>query len=569
MKTTIATLGLVFLAALAARGGDVQVVLDSTNGTSSFRVLDQASNQLLDVQSGTVLRLGRTSPSNQLDQQQMEFTTSMFVFPTDTAWQSFTVGRPGRLSQILWWNDHYAGNVDTGLIRLRAGEGTGGSILWSKTVTWNDYWLPIDVDTNIVVSEGDVFTIEIQAGSDNLQPGYAEANPYSRGTSSEGAFYDFLFATYVTPISTNPPLVSVPAGNFGIGTEPTAESERLTVAGNVVATGSVNAAAFVGSGAGLTNIGSSALAAGAVTSSKIAAGAVQGSNLATFAVTSNKIMWGEVHAEALADGAVTASKIAVGAVGTAALANDAVDSSKIAPNAVGPTELNDGSVQSSKLASVSVSTSHLMSGAVTSGKIADNAVLAQHLAGEAVTTAKIGTFAVTAIKLANDAVTTDKLTNNAVTATKLANGACLAELADNDGAGSGLDADLLDGLEIGNFTRIQASGLIPAGTNFVISLPHFIPFALQVGCEHPHEGGVAQICGFENDSHVGITFQAYHGNGTSTNGGSEGIYGTGVELLQFGDSGYRYVLRCNNAGPNGLELSTTNSALGAYYRLIY
>ena len=392
-------------------------------------------------------------------------------------------------------------------------------------------------------------------------------------------FYDFLFATYVTPISTNLPLVSVPAGNFGIGLEPTAESERLTVAGNVVATGSVSAAAFVGNGAGLTDIGSSALATGAVgstalasnavDSSKIAAGAVQSSDLATFAVTSNKILWGEVHSEALADGAITASKIANGAVGTAALANDAVDSSKIAPNAVGPTELNDGSVQSSKLASVSVGTSHLMSGAVTSGKIADNAVFAQHLAGEAVTTAKIGTFAVTSVKLANDAVTTDKLTNNAVTAAKLADGACLAELADNDGAGSGLDADLLDGLETGDFTRIQASGLISAGTNFVISLPHFTPFALQVGCEHPHEGGVAQICGFENDSHVGITFQAYHGNGTSTNGGGEGTYGSGTILLQFGDGSYRYVLRCNNAGPNGLELSTTNSALGAYYRLLY
>lgn len=599
MKKSLATLIGGFLAVLAASAGDVQVVLDSTNGASAFRVLDAASNVVLDVDSGTSLRLGRGLQANLLDQFQGEFSGSVFLFEGESAWQSFTVGMNGRLSRISWWNDNYMGNVDSGRIQIRAGEGPSGPVLWSKDVTWDEYWPQIDVDSNIVVSTGDVFTIEVLATIETMRPGCASGNPYPRGLSSGGPDVDFLFCTYVSPLNATVALVSVPNGNLGVGTEPAPTSERLTVAGNAVVTGRVAAASFAGNGGGLTDIGSAALADGAVTAAKLAAGSVQSSHLATFAVTSNKIMWGNVRTEALADGAITAAKIASGAVGTTALANDAVDSSKIAPNAVGPTELVDGCVQSSKLASVSVGTSHLMSGAVTSGKLADNAVLAQHLVGEAVITSKLGTFAVTAdkiannavttakltngavtaVKLANDAVTTDKLTNEVVTteklavgavaAEKLANGACLAELADDDGSGSGLDADLLDGLHAGSFTRIQAGGLIPSGTNVVINPPHFVPFTLQIGCEWPQAGGVASLFGFENSDFISVTFQAYHGDGTSTNGGTEAQYGTAATVLSFGSGTCQYTLRCRGAGQSGLELSTAGSTLGAYYRLIY
>ena len=552
MKRTFAMLAGLALAAMAAQAGDVRVVLDSTNGASAFQVLDQAGSAVMDVQSGTVLRLGRISFSEYLDQHQGVFSYNTFLQPPTNAWQSFTVGLNGRLSRISWWNNHYEGNVDSGRIQIRAGEGTNGAILWSKDVTWDEYWLPIDIDSNIVVSAGDVFTIEVLATVETLEPGYAYGNPYPRGRSSEGPDVDFLFSTYVSSLSTNTALVSVPTGNLGVGVEPTSSSERLTVAGNAVVTGGITAASFSGSGAGLTNIGSAALADGAVTaaklangavgtaalasnavdSSKIAAGAVQGSDLATFAVTSNKILWGEVHTEALADGAVTADKIAGGAVGYAALADHSVGSVKIASNAVGPAELGDNAVESRALASASVGTPALK----------------------------------------NDAVTTAKLTNNAVTGDKLADGACLAELANNDGSGSGLDADLLDGMDSGAFPRIQAGGLIPAGTNFTILPPHFLPFTLQLASETPHIGGVACVYGFENDSSVSITFQAYNGvSGTSTNGGANGVYGSGAELLQFGYAGspaVRYILRCRS-GQTGLELSTTNSAAGAYYRLIY
>jgi len=68
-----------------------------------------------------------------------------------------------------------------------------------------------------------------------------------------------------------------------------------------------------------------------------------------------------------------------------------------------------------------------------------------------ITTAKLVNLAVTTAKIADNAITTAKLLDANVTAAKLAAGAALANLgftpwySANDGAGSGLDADLLDG----------------------------------------------------------------------------------------------------------------------------
>ena len=62
----------------------------------------------------------------------------------------------------------------------------------------------------------------------------------------------------------------------------------------------------------------------------------------------------------------------------------------------------------------------------------------------------------------------------------------------------------------------------------------------------------------------------YNGaDGTSTNGGAKGSYGDGTNLMQFGSTNYRYDLRCRGPGLTGLELSTTGSVAGVYYRLIY
>jgi len=83
---------------------------------------------------------------------------------------------------------------------------------------------------------------------------------------------------------------------------------------------------------------------------------------------------------------------------------------------------------------------------VKTGHIANGAITPQKLRNGSVVTNKIRNLAVTTGKLRNNAVTTNKIRNGAVTSSKLQDGAVLAELLDDDGSGSGLDADMLDGL---------------------------------------------------------------------------------------------------------------------------
>jgi hypothetical protein len=83
-----------------------------------------------------------------------------------------------------------------------------------------------------------------------------------------------------------------------------------------------------------------------------------------------------------------------------------------------------------------ITTASLSDTAVTSGKIADDAVVAAKIAAGAITTDKVGL----------DAITGDKIADGSVTASDI-----------SDGSGSGLNADLLDGLD--------ASAFMAAGTD--------------------------------------------------------------------------------------------------------
>ena len=76
-----------------------------------------------------------------------------------------------------------------------------------------------------------------------------------------------------------------------------------------------------------------------------------------------------------------------------------------------------------------------------------------------------GDATIDSTKLATDAVTTAKITDGNVTTAKLADGAALAEILDDDGAGSGLDADLLDGSHAAAFAAAAASAAVDAAAS--------------------------------------------------------------------------------------------------------
>lgn len=108
----------------------------------------------------------------------------------------------------------------------------------------------------------------------------------------------------------------------------------------------------------------------------------------------------------IADGAVSSEKIADGAVGTAALADAAVTYDKIKDKAVGSAKLADNAVSVKKIASDAVQERQILDGAVTQSKLAAESVSTAKLAPNAVTDEKIARGAVTAEKVAYKAMRT-------------------------------------------------------------------------------------------------------------------------------------------------------------------
>ena len=142
--------------------------------------------------------------------------------------------------------------------------------------------------------------------------------------------------------------------------------------------------------------------------------------------------------------------------------------------------------------------------------------------------------------------------------------------AGNDGSGSGLDADTVDGLHESQLALRAYNGTVPAGQSVTIEIPHWTPFTLHLASGWPHVGGVAFVQGFENDSWVAITYIAYHGDGTVTSGGAECHEASTTTLLTFGSGIYTYTVRCPGeaSGPHNLVLTVAGS-LELRYTLIY
>lgn len=92
----------------------------------------------------------------------------------------------------------------------------------------------------------------------------------------------------------------------------------------------------------------------------------------------------------IADGAVTSEKVAAGAIGTAAIADAAVTYDKIKDKAVGSAKLADNAVSAKKIASDAVQERHIFDGSVTQSKLAAESVSSAKLAPNAVTNEKVG-----------------------------------------------------------------------------------------------------------------------------------------------------------------------------------
>ena len=224
---------------------------------------------------------------------------------------------------------------------------------------------------------------------------------------------------------------SIVAGKIAAGAISTTELAASAVTTDKLAAGSVTAAKIV---------------AGTITATELAAGAITTDKLAANAVTTGKIAAGAVTATEIAASAITTDKLYANAVTTAKIAAGAVTATEIATGAVTTDKLYANAVTAGKIAAGAVTAGTLAANAVTAGTIAAGAVTASELAAGAVTTDKLYAGAVTADKIATNAVTTDKLAANAVTAGKIAaNTITSAQIAANTITSAQIAANTITG----------------------------------------------------------------------------------------------------------------------------
>jgi len=195
-----------------------------------------------------------------------------------------------------------------------------------------------------------------------------------------------------------------------------------------------------------TNIGSG------VKRGHIQNGAISTPKLKNNAVKTWKIADGAVTNPKLANNSVNSAKIADGTVGTSDLANGAVTSEKLLDGTVTTSKLVDGAVTNSKITNDAVTSAKIADGSIIASDLANDSVTSTILLDGAVTNTKLASNSVNSAKIANGTVSASDLADGAVTSAKLLDGAVLSEILDDDGSGSGLDADLLDGLSSSSFS---------------------------------------------------------------------------------------------------------------------
>lgn len=175
--------------------------------------------------SGTLMSALAGSASS-VDQAQLTGPSSMF----DSAWQSFTPSQNGNLTAIEIRIGTTTGVNKTIPIALYSGEGTGGTLLATRTVTVTPAvgFQYFELAAPVAVTGGQKYTWYI-GRSASLQFGYAESDPYNGGRSDIGSTIDYAFRTYMTSgnskVSVNADLITT--GRIGVGTP--APSRELEV----------------------------------------------------------------------------------------------------------------------------------------------------------------------------------------------------------------------------------------------------------------------------------------------------------------------------------------------------
>ena len=122
-------------------------------------------------------------------------------------WQSFTAGKTGFLTQLdLSVGSGLVNEPQAGVLRVYAGEGTDGPLLATQDVTFQyklNEFQTFQFSSPALVQAGSLYTYRFSIPTINV--GWVDLNldnPYPNGQTSNYPGADFLFRTYVTPLTT-------------------------------------------------------------------------------------------------------------------------------------------------------------------------------------------------------------------------------------------------------------------------------------------------------------------------------------------------------------------------------
>lgn len=166
---------------------------------------------------------------------------------------------------------------------------------------------------------------------------------------------------------------------------------------------------------------------------------------------------------------------------------------------------------------------------------------------------------------------------SSVTSGMIVDGATLSEIADDDGAGSGLDADLLDGNQASAFASTSHNhlgqtwlGSYPSG--YGLSVENSAPSGDAIrGYSHSSSSIDGGFFGYNYSSGSGVVGRSVSGNGVYGDGGTgvygtsnaasgQGVYGVGTGSLTEGVLGTSNL----NAGVYGISSGVSGNAFGVW-----
>lgn len=197
----------------------------------------------------------------------------------------------------------------------------------------------------------------------------------------------------------------------------------------------------------------------AVDAAKIAANAVGSDHIDALAVTAAKVAANAITVDKIAANAVTTAKLADGAGTEAKIATGAITETKIGANAVSTAKIAAGAVTAGEIAAGTITASEIAAGAITASEIAAGTVTAANIAAGTITASEIATGTITASEIAAGAITATELAANSVTSASIAAGTIQAgdiaagtitasEIAANTITGSNIAANTISASEI-------------------------------------------------------------------------------------------------------------------------